>query len=313
MTGRPVALVLRALGLGDVVTGLPALRLLRSALPEHRIVLAAPRHFEPVIRLAGTVDDVVQASGLRPPHDAPPRADVAIDLHGKGPQSHDVLRALEPRRLVAFGLDGHVWAASEHEVARWCRLIGEAFSVPVGMETVAGTLRAPDVAMPRGLVIVHPGAGSPARRWPPERFAALAGLLHAVGHDVVVTGGPGEAGLAAAVADAGHVAVRAGISLVELFALVANARLVVSGDTGIAHVASAYGTPSVVLFGPVSPAVWGPPPDPRHQVVWHGDVHRGQGDPHGRQIDPALAAISVREVRAACDRALAHYLEPLRA
>ena len=46
MTGRPVALVLRALGLGDLVTGLPALRLLRSALPEHRIVLAAQRYFE---------------------------------------------------------------------------------------------------------------------------------------------------------------------------------------------------------------------------------------------------------------------------
>jgi hypothetical protein len=46
-------------------------------------------------------------------------------------------------------------------------------------------------------------------------------------------------------------------------------------------------------------------------VLWHGDVHRGRGDPHGRQLDPALAAISVREARTACQRALAHSSEAL--
>ena len=79
------------------------------------------------------------------------------------------------------------------------------------------------------------------------------------------------------------------------------ALLVVSGDTGVAHVASAYGTPSVVLFGPVSPARWGPPADPRHQVLWHGD---GTGDPHGADLDPALQRITVDEVGCAVDRAV---------
>ncbi len=88
-----------------------------------------------------------------------------------------------------------------------------------------------------------------------------------------------------------------------LATLTASARLVVSGDTGLAHLASAYARPSVVLFGPVPPAEWGPPAHPRHQVLWAGgDGYRG--DPHGNSTDPALAAIPVSAVLAAAGRAL---------
>jgi ADP-heptose:LPS heptosyltransferase len=83
------------------------------------------------------------------------------------------------------------------------------------------------------------------------------------------------------------------LSLVELLALVGRARLVICGDTGLAHLASNYRTPSVLLFGPVSPALWGPPAGGPHRVLWHGD---GIGDPHGRQVDPALLAITEAEV-----------------
>ena len=75
--------------------------------------------------------------------------------------------------------------------------------------------------------------------------------------------------------------------------VVASARLIVSGDTGVAHVASNYRTPSVVLFGPVSPALWGPPSDPAHLVIFHGD---GSGNPHGEVPDVALLRITVPEV-----------------
>jgi ADP-heptose:LPS heptosyltransferase len=75
--------------------------------------------------------------------------------------------------------------------------------------------------------------------------------------------------------------------------LVAAARIVVCDDTGVAHLASNYRTPSVVLFGPVSPTVWGPPLHPRHRVIFHGD---GTGNPHGTEPDAALLRITVREV-----------------
>ena len=97
------------------------------------------------------------------------------------------------------------------------------------------------------------------------------------------------------------------MTLPEFLALIAHARLLISGDTGAAHAATNYATPSVTLFGPVSPAVWGPPAAERHQVLWHGD---GAGDPHGDRLDPALARITVPEVLAAAERAQAQVAVP---
>jgi ADP-heptose:LPS heptosyltransferase len=71
---------------------------------------------------------------------------------------------------------------------------------------------------------------------------------------------------------------------------------VVCGDTGVAHLATAYRVPSVVLFGPTPPQEWGPPPDrPWHTVLWAG----GRGDPHAAEPDPGLLAIEVADVLAA--------------
>jgi ADP-heptose:LPS heptosyltransferase len=93
-----------------------------------------------------------------------------------------------------------------------------------------------------------------------------------------------------------------GLGIVELLALVGSAGLVVSGDTGVAHLAAAYAVPSVTLFGPVSPVRWGPPDHPRHRALYHGD---DSGDPHGAALDPALARITVGEVVAAAHLAVA--------
>ena len=303
---RPVVLALRALGLGDFVTGLPALGLIKAALPGHEVVLAAPAVFAPLAPLIPAVDRLLPAAELEPISPAPARLDVAIDLHGNGPASRRLLSALRPRQLHGFAdpaglLSGPRWLADEHEVSRWCRLVREVLPVPAGDPSGApaagcqavGCMRLPPVAMPEALTVLHPGAAAPARRWPAQRFAALASQLHRRGHQVVITGGPAEAGLARAVAAEAGVPPLLGLGLIELVSLIARARLVVCGDTGVAHVASNYRTPSVLLFGPVSPASWGPPPGGPHRVLWHGD---GTGDPHGEQVDPALLEITVEEV-----------------
>jgi ADP-heptose:LPS heptosyltransferase len=161
-----------------------------------------------------------------------------------------------------------------------------------------------------GCEVVHPGAASAARRWPADRFAAVARALAGSGQRVVVTGGHDERDLAARVAAGAGLpadAVLAGrTSLVELAGVVATASLVVCGDTGVAHLATAYATPSVVLFGPVAPALWGPPARPEHRALWAGR----SGDPHGDAPDPGLLEISVDDVLAAVDQVAVRTSQP---
>ncbi|BCJ49485.1 glycosyl transferase [Actinoplanes sp. NBRC 14428] len=297
-------LVLRALGVGDLAAGVPAVRAVRSAFPSRTLALAAPAWLTPLIDLIGGVDRVVPTDGLGAPLPALPPVEVAVNLHGSGPESHRLLRAVRPAELWAFAgpeaghLVGPIWAEEEHEVRRWCRLLRH---YGVAADPTDLSLAVPDAAVPRGATIVHPGAKSPSRRWPPERYAAVAKHLAAAGHRVVITGSAAErdlAGRVAALAGLGPGAV-ARTGLAELAGLVAHARLLVSGDTGIAHLATAYGTPSVVLFGPVPPRRWGPPPDrPYHRAIWHG-TRAERGDLPGPGVHPALLAAGVDEVLAA--------------
>jgi ADP-heptose:LPS heptosyltransferase len=125
--------------------------------------------------------------------------------------------------------------------------------------------------------------------------------LAAAGHSVVVTGSVAERPRCLAVARSaglGRDSVVAGeLDLAGLAALVAGARLLVSGDTGVAHLASGYATPSVILFGPTSPARWGPPTGGPFTVIWRGAT----GDPHGRWVDSALRDIGSDEVLKAAE------------
>ena len=108
--------------------------------------------------------------------------------------------------------------------------------------------------------VVHPGASVPARAIPPERARALVAALADRGEPVVVTGGPAETQLIDhVVAGRADVLRCTGASLRELAALLDGAGVVVCGNTGPAHLASAVGTPVVSVFAPVvSPQRWAP-------------------------------------------------------
>lgn len=303
---RPVVFVLRALGLGDLLTAVPALRALRSTFPKGQLVLGTPSQYEPLVRHVGGVDRVSPMRGLADLPADETRPDVAVNLHGSGPQSHRLLQSLEPGRLVAFaspgtGHRGPRWRPDEHEVSRWCRLVAETLRVPVNAADLQLAPPATRTPLTRA-VVIHPGAAHPARRWPVQRFAEVAAWAHDNGLEVVVTGSSAERGLASGVASAAGLAggsVLAGrLSLVELAALVSSAVVVVSGDTGVAHLATAYRTPSVILFGPTPPDLWGPPAGGPHVALWHGSR---RGDPCGETVDPALLTISSQEVIDALD------------
>ena len=231
--------------------------------------------------------------------------EVAVNLHGCGPESHRLLLAAEPAKLWASPTPTPGIPTVPSGWRRNTRCVAGAGSSATTVSAPTGPIcplryrpirsRAESRHPSRRQVAVPALAGRPVRGGrpgavparPPGRGHRFAG---GAGHR-------GARGRAAGLPRTAALAGRTGIG--ELAGLVAHARLVISGDTGIAHLATAYGTPSVVLFGPMSPARWGPPPGrPYHRAIWHG-VRSEPGDAPGPEVHPALLAIGVDEVLAA--------------
>jgi len=297
---RPVLLALRTLGLGDLLVAVPALHALRRAHPDHDLVLAAPGWLAPIIDLVEGWDEILPTPGLDELLPVPPgRVDVAVNLHGNGPESRALIDGLGARRKIVHRSEadpGHVeWLDGIHERRRWARLVAEHES-PADPEEVA--IRRPELpsAAP-GAAVVHVGAAYGARAWPVERFALVAQQLLLDGYRVVVSGGPADVARAGAVAELADMPpedVLAGrTDLTELAALVADAAVVCTADTGAAHLASAYGTPSVIVFGAAPVSEWGPPAGP-HIALTDDRVRRG--DVFAADPDPALLAVTAADV-----------------
>jgi ADP-heptose:LPS heptosyltransferase len=306
-------LILRAIGLGDFLTAVPAYRGLRQKFPHATITLAAPAVLEPLARLTSAIDRLLPVNGLgeltaRCPSGLSPPPGLAVNLHGAGPESICDLLATGAQQIITHRhaqfplITGPEWCEDMHEVERWTRLLT--------LEGIAADPTALELAKPTqdpivpDAVIVHPGASAEARRWPLNRFAEVARCLTLDGHQVVITGSAAEGPRCLEVAQLASLdqsRVLAGrLDLGELAALVAGARLVLSGDTGIAHLATAYATPSVILFGPTSPRRWGPPAEGPFTVIWRGYT----GDPHSRWVHPALLEIGSDEVLKAAEARL---------
>jgi heptosyltransferase-2 len=119
--------------------------------------------------------------------------------------------------------------------------------------------------LPDAFVAVHPGSGSPRKTWGAERFEALLDALAPRGPWLLVEG-PADGEAAARLARRpGAVAAR-GLDARTLGAVLARAGLFVGHDSGVSHLAAAWGAPTVALFGPTDPAVWAPV-GPRVAVV----------------------------------------------
>lgn len=161
----------------------------------------------------------------------------------------------------------------------------------------------PDVDEP--YVVVHPAASTPARQPSPSQSARIVRALVADGHRVLVTGGPVDRELTATVAGSVAVDVGGRTSLPQLASVLAGAQVVVSPNTGPAHLAAAVGTPVVSLFAPVVPAArWAPYGVP---TVLLGDQHAPCRDSRARtcplaghpcldRIDPAQVCVAVRRL-----------------
>lgn len=294
---RSIAVVRLRTGLGDLLCSVPALRALRARLPEARITLITFAEMAPVIaRQHPYVDELLDFPGWdgipeRPvDRDAIPafltacaerRFDLAIQAYGARPAANAVTEALGAHRTAGFFTPG-AWAPPSldsylpyperlHETDRHLALMELLGAAPAGRElefpvtgedlAEAGSVREQhDLATDH--VLVHPGATSSSRRWPPERFAAVADALAADGLRVGVTGVPGEEAVTGAVVAAMRAPAAdlcGETSLGGFAALLQGARLLVCSDTGAAHLAAAVGTPAVVVFLSGDPVRWAQP------------------------------------------------------
>lgn len=148
--------------------------------------------------------------------------------------------------------------------------------VPTAEEQAAADLLLATVNAP--LVAVHPGGGSnpgtvlTAKRWPPERFAQVADrLIESHGATIVLVGASGDASLTSAVRAAmRHVPLdtTGKLTIGQLAAVYKRCALMIGNDTGTMHLANAVGTPTVALYGPSDPRIYGPY-NQKSIALWH--------------------------------------------
>jgi heptosyltransferase I len=205
------------------------------------------------------------------------RYDVAVDLQGairsavlaRWSGARVVYGASEPRESPAS-----LWY-TRRVIARGAHVVEQNLSVA---EAVAGKkMSVPRVEFPRNLeaeqrigrrlmkdgieefVILNPGAGWGAKRWPAERYGRVARVLAEDGVRAILNYGPGEESLARDAEAASEGTARPmQCSITELIALTRQARLFIGGDTGPLHLAAALQVPVVAIFGPTDPARNGP-------------------------------------------------------
>ncbi len=299
--------VFRALQLGDLLCSVPAFRALRAALPEAEIVLVGlpwARGF--VTRYRVYFDGFREFPGYPGLPEQEPRLDdlpaflssvrgerfdLVIQMQGNGTITNPLTALFGGRTHAGYYRPGQFcpdperflpYPEDRHEVRRHLRLMdflgapprGEAIDFPVH-DADRAALRAAaegEALRPGSYVCFHPGARLPSRRWPPERFAAVADALAGRGLRVVLTGTKEELPLTRAVtaamrAPALDLAGRTDLGAVA--ALLQGARLLVCNNTGVSHLAAALRTPSVALLHePAEFCRWAPLDFRRHRAVF---------------------------------------------
>lgn len=266
-------LLVRFSSIGDVLLTTPLVRALRARHPDARLVFVTKHTMAPLLADNPHLSEVVALDAGEPIGSlarrlALLRPDRGLDLHGS-------LRSAALRLLVRCPWRGYSKRKFRRGllVSTKIDLYGEPVPVPERyFEAARGLDVRPDGAPPefflgkaatawanhwlgerhltgRPLAVLAPGAAHLTKRWPLERWRAVAALLAARGLSLVTVGGTDDRPLGDALS--GLAVNAAGVaSLQETGALLARARLVISGDTGVMHMATGVGTPVVALFGP---------------------------------------------------------------
>lgn len=287
-------LVLRLSALGDIIHAVPAVNALRDANPEVSIGWLVEAPYAELVKLVAPVDEVFTVATKRwrrAKLEAGTRSEIAslgvrlqrfawgqvsIDFQGLLKSSLFAVMAGASRRYCFS------WRAIREKPARllgnrpvdvdqtkhvveWNMALAEGAGARPGAPRFDLSRLPHDPTgalaplMESGPIVVFPGAGRPEKLWGAGRFRALAdGLSRETGRRVVVAWGPGEESIAREIVAGGGAEMAPPTDLRELAFVLRHAGAVVAGDTGPLHVAAAFDTPVVGLFGPTNPARNGP-------------------------------------------------------
>jgi lipopolysaccharide heptosyltransferase I len=328
-------LIVRLGALGDIVHASPLVAAIAARWPGARIDWVVERKHRAVLDLVAGLDQVVEFASRRL-GGAPgwagtvrrlraARYDVVLDAQGLL-KSATLARAAGGSRTVGFAPTALREPAARafysevvdptgttHVVAKnlaLLRAVGIEAPVvrfPLRRDPESVPVRDAVEAVGGRFAVLNPGGGWPNKRWPPERFGAVAGeLARRHGLPSLVLWGPGDESLADAVVSASGGAARRAprTTIADILALVRRARLLVSGDTGPLHLAAAVGTPIVGIYGPTDPARNGPV-DAADQCVSRHDVCECYHLRKCRAARWCLETVMVGEVVEAIGRRLA--------
>ncbi|MEX2598285.1 MAG: glycosyltransferase family 9 protein [Dehalococcoidia bacterium] len=299
-----------------MLCAVPALRALRAGFPKAKIVLIGlPHAYDVTARFPQYVDKIIEVPGWpglperEPDFSRIPAFlaeavsqwfDLALQMHGSGVITNQLTCLLganaaygfhergqwcpDPQRFLPF-LDG------ERETERLLRLVRHLgiaaedtsleFPLTPEEQGTADALAASHGLEPGRYVCLHSGASTPERRWPPERFAAVADALAEAGLTAVITGADEEAAETAAMRKsmrAQAVDLTGQTTLATLAGVVRQARLVVCNDTSVSHIAAALGVPSVVVFTASDPRRWAPADGETHRAVVADPANPAEAD-----------------------------------
>ncbi|CAG0982074.1 hypothetical protein BURK2_01901 [Burkholderiales bacterium] len=278
-------LIAHHLLLGDTLMLTALLAKLREQYPEAEVVMAVPEALAPLYQ-GRPYGVLAQPWNPRQPLASPLFAGTGFDLAlipGDNRFSW-LAQALGARWIVAFAGDRPAyksWPVDQllpyAEVpAAWADmmagLVPGAAPRPYAPSAWPAPTAWPFARPPGRFVVLHVGASTALKRWPPTCWWILARQIEAAGLVPVWSAGRGEESLVAAADPEGRFQSYAGrLDLAQMWHLIGGAQALISPDTGVAHLGRIVGTPTVTLFGPGSAVLCGAGAfwrDSKYLAVW---------------------------------------------
>jgi heptosyltransferase-2 len=274
----PNVLAVRFSSIGDVLLTTPLLRAIRHRHPGSRLTVLTKQAYIPLLSHNPHVERVIGLENRRPLTDL--AAELRTHRYTHLLDLHDSLRSRVLRMLVP----GRWGTYPKHRLARALLIYTKRngyrdrrpvperyFSAARGLDVLpdgappefyiapeaereaAEWLNTAGLAQQCPMIALAPGAAHATKRWPLEYWRTLVDRIVAQGFDIVIVGGVEDAPLGGALATRAErqVASAAGVfGLQGTGAVLRRAAVLVSGDTGVMHMATGVGTPVVALFGP---------------------------------------------------------------